>query len=101
MNGKTLSTTSLEKDLGILISSSLKPSAQVAKAAAFANCMLGCIKHTFTDLDLVKWIPAFKCYQHSFKQGTGTPTDGICHPGMVPISKKRHFQTGKKCRGEP
>ena len=51
MNGATPSTTSQEKDLGILISSNLKPSAQVAKAAASANCMLGRIKHTFTCLD--------------------------------------------------
>ena len=48
MNGATLSTTSQEKGLGILISSNLKPSAQVAKAAASANCMLVRIKHKFT-----------------------------------------------------
>ena len=51
MNNTILSTTSLEKDLGILISSDLKVSAQVAKAAAAANSMLGRIKRTFTCLD--------------------------------------------------
>ena len=51
MSGSTLSTTSQEKDLGIIISSNMKPSAQVTKAAASANSMLGRIKHTFTCLD--------------------------------------------------
>ena len=46
-----LSPQQPRKDLGILIASNLKPSAQVAKAAASANCMLGCIKHTFACLD--------------------------------------------------
>ena len=51
MSGSTLSTTSQEKDLGIIIPSNMKPSAQVTKAAASANSMLGRIKHTFTCLD--------------------------------------------------
>ena len=51
LNGSTLSSTSKEKDLGIIVTSDLKPSAQAARAAAAANSMLGRIKQTFTYLD--------------------------------------------------
>ena len=51
LNGSTLSSTSKEKDLGIIVTSDLKPSAQAARAAAAANSMLGRIKRTFTCLD--------------------------------------------------
>lgn len=51
MGGTTLSTTSSEKDLGIIITSNMKLSTQVAKAASTANSMLGRIKRTFTCLD--------------------------------------------------
>ena len=51
MGSQTLTVTCEEKDLGVLVTPNLKPSAQVAKAAASANSMLGRIKRTFTCLD--------------------------------------------------
>ena len=51
LNGSTLSSTSNERVLGIIVTSDLKPSAQAARAAAAANSMLGRIKRTFTCLD--------------------------------------------------
>ena len=51
LKNTTLSITSQEKDLGILITPNLKPSEQVTRAAASANSMLGRIKRTFTCLD--------------------------------------------------
>ena len=41
LKNATLSSTDQERDLGIIITSSLKPSGQVAKAAALANSTLG------------------------------------------------------------
>ena len=51
MDNRPLLTTDEEKDLGVVITSNLKPSVQVARAAASANAMLGCIKCTFTCLN--------------------------------------------------
>ena len=57
LNGSTLSSTSKEKDLGIIVTSDLKPSAQAARAAATASSMLGRIRRIFTCLD-VETMPA-------------------------------------------
>ena len=45
-----LTITDSEKDLGIWITSSLKPSLQCDKAAATASRILGMLKRTFTKL---------------------------------------------------
>ena len=47
----TLEKSDLEKDLGVFVSSDLKPSAHVAKIAAKANARVGLIKRTFTYMD--------------------------------------------------
>ena len=51
LQGITLEKSDLEKDLGVFVSSDLKPSAHVAKIAAKANARVGLIKRTFTYLD--------------------------------------------------
>ena len=51
LGGVELAHSEQEKDLGVIITSDLKPSAQVAKAAAAANSMLGRIRKTFTCLN--------------------------------------------------
>ena len=51
LNDRILDKTEAEKDLGILISSNLKPSAHVAAIAAKANSRLGIIKRAFEFMD--------------------------------------------------
>lgn len=47
MNGQVMGETELEKDLGVLMCSNLKPSDQCAKAAKKANSVLGQIARAF------------------------------------------------------
>ena len=49
MAGSILSNVTSEKDLGVVISSDLKPSGQCAAAAARANRVLGLIKRNFSN----------------------------------------------------
>ena len=49
MAGSILSNVTSEKDLGVVISSDLKPSRQCAATAARANRVLGLIKRNFTN----------------------------------------------------
>ncbi len=51
MNGMELTTTSLEKDIGVLIAENAKPSAQCATAAMTANRALSNILRSFTYRD--------------------------------------------------
>ena len=44
LNGKTLSSTDMEKDLGILVNKKLSCKNQCQAAAAKANKIMGCIK---------------------------------------------------------
>lgn len=50
--GVQLNTTTSEKDLGVTITSDLKPSTHVSKVAAKANQMLGRIRSTFTYMNI-------------------------------------------------
>ena len=62
MDGRELEVTDVEKDLGVLVSDNLKPSAQCAKAAKKANAVLGQILRAFhyrTKLVLGKLFKAF------------------------------------------
>ena len=51
IQGQALEKSDLEKDLGVFISSDLKPSAHIAKIAAKANGRVGLIKRTFSFID--------------------------------------------------
>jgi len=58
-----LTMTDSEKDLGIWITSSLKPSLQCDKAAAPANRILGMLKQTFTKLLKELFVFLYKTYE--------------------------------------
>ena len=60
MKGIALATTEREKDLGVLLTPSLKPSAQVAQVVAAASAMLGRIKRTFTCMDQEMFMSLYK-----------------------------------------
>ena len=60
MGGTTLTATTKEKDLGVMLTPDLKPSEQVARAASAANSMLGRIKRTFTCMDKEMFLPIYK-----------------------------------------
>ena len=49
--GKELKVTSEERDLGVIMHSSLKPSRQCAEAAKKGNRILGIIKRTIVSKD--------------------------------------------------
>ena len=51
LQGNELEKSDLEKDLGVFISSDLKPSAHIAKIAAKANARVSLIKRTFTFIN--------------------------------------------------
>jgi hypothetical protein len=61
-NSSILQSTDCERDLGVLISSDLKPSNQVNKAASKANSILGMLKRTFTNRDKETWSKLYKSY---------------------------------------
>ena len=52
----------VEKDIGVLIHQSLKPSHQCFKAAAKANQVLGQISKSFHYRDRINWIGIYKIY---------------------------------------
>lgn len=60
--GTVLDNPNYEKDLGIHVHQSLKPSLQCAKAAAKANSVLGQMFRTFTYRDKYHWIRLYKTY---------------------------------------
>ena len=62
MDGKSLIKVEEEKDLGVIVHQSLKPSSQVGKAAKKANQMLGQLLRAFTYRDKVHYIHLFRTY---------------------------------------
>ena len=48
LNGRELKSTDKEKDLGVLITSDLKPSQHIGKIVAKANRIVGLIRQNFT-----------------------------------------------------
>ena len=60
MGNTPLSTTQEEKDLGVYVTPNLKPTVQVAKAAASANAMVGMLRKTYTYLDAEMFLPLYK-----------------------------------------
>ena len=51
MNGKDLTVSNEEKDLGVYVSDNFKFSNHIAKIAAKANSIVGRVKRTFTFMD--------------------------------------------------
>ena len=60
--GTILAKTECEKDLGILVHSSLKPSAQCAAAAKKANSVLGQMACSFSYRDKESWLKLYRLY---------------------------------------
>ncbi len=58
----TLSTVETEKDVGVWMADTLKPSIQCTKAAAKAMRALGMVRRSFTYLDRSSLILVFNCY---------------------------------------
>ncbi|XP_047139088.1 uncharacterized protein LOC124814999 [Hydra vulgaris] len=58
----TIATTTIECDLGVLISNDLKVRAQVEKAASAANRMLGKLKNAFRSRNLNLWRTLYISY---------------------------------------
>ena len=62
LNGTTLSITTEEKDLGVIITDNLKPSQQCAAAARKGNQILGQIRRGFTCYDKETIVAIYKQY---------------------------------------
>ena len=75
--------TDFEKDLGIWITSSLKPSLHCDKTAAAATRILGMLKRMFTKFSTKSLIFLNKTY-------TRTQLEHILHPALVSISRQGH-----------
>ena len=60
--GTVLVEVSEEKDIGVIVSNTLKPSAQCAKAAKKANSILGQMSRSFHYRDKYVWIHLYKTY---------------------------------------
>ena len=59
---QTLEITTVEKNLGIMISNDLKPRFQVQKASSKANAMLAVLKDTFVTRDQSLWKKLYTTY---------------------------------------
>ncbi len=62
MDGEELSETTVERDVGVMVSNNLKPAAQCAKAALTANRVLGQITRSFHYRDRHVYIRLYKQY---------------------------------------
>ena len=62
MNGRTLEAVDSEKDVGVLVHRSLKPSLQCAKAAGKANLVLGQLSRAVTYRDRNTFIKLYTVY---------------------------------------
>ena len=60
--GTVLQVVNEEKDIGVIVSDTLKPSTQCAKAAKKANSILGQMSRSFHYGDKDVWIPLYKTY---------------------------------------
>ena len=60
--GTVLESVREEKDVGVIVSESLKPSAQCAKAVKKANSVLGQISRAFHYRNKETWIPLYKTF---------------------------------------
>jgi len=58
-----------ERDLGVMVTDNLKPSAQCIKAAAKARAVLGMVKRNFRKLDESDFLILYKTYQTTYGVG--------------------------------
>ena len=57
-----IETSVEERDLGVMVTDNLKPSAKCIKAAAKARAMLGMVKRNFRKLDESDFLILYKTY---------------------------------------
>ena len=62
INGHELATTSAERDLGVIISPSMKHHEQVHAAVTKASRMLGMLRSAFLSRSASVWLPLYKTY---------------------------------------
>jgi len=62
MGDHTLEKTTVERDIGVLVNSNLKPADQCAKAATTANAVLGQISRAFHYRDRWTFVKLYKLY---------------------------------------
>ena len=62
MGGQPLAKTDLERDIGVLVNSNLKPSDQCNKAAKTANAVLGLLARGFHYRDRKTFVKLYKLY---------------------------------------
>ncbi len=62
MGGQVLETTEEERDIGVQMSSKLKPSGQCGKAARTANSVLGQVSRAFHYRDRNTFVKLYKLY---------------------------------------
>jgi hypothetical protein len=69
MDGRVLETVEFEKDVGVLVHQSLKPSMQCARAAARANGILGQLSRAVCYRDKDTFLKLYKVYVHCWALG--------------------------------
>ena len=82
MNGKQLAKVEQEKDLGVVISSDLKPSKQCSEVVKTANKLIGFIGRSFE----------FRTEEMilSLYNALVRPPSGVLRTVLVPLLQKRH-----------
>ena len=84
--GTVLEEVSDEKDIGVIVSDTLKPSNQCARAAKRANSILGQMRRAFHYRDKVVWVRLYKTYVKS--------TFGVCCSVLVTMVHERYQFVG-------
>ena len=79
--GTVLKSDTQEKDIGVIVHESLKPTAQCRKAALKANQVLGQMRKSFHYRD---------GYLDQALKGLCASSLGICCPSMVSLAERRH-----------
>ena len=81
LDNEDLKETSLEKDLGVHISSDLKPEKHISSIASKGNKMVGLFKRNFGDLDIES------CKTLLFVSETAS---GVCSAELVSVLQERY-----------
>jgi len=91
MDGQPLEATEEERDIGVTMSKTLKPSAQCSKAARTAQAVLGQITRAFHYRDR-------HVYVRLYTQYLCTPTPRVQHSGMGTRDRRRQAGSRKSAK---
>ena len=86
LGGGELEVTDFEKDVGVMISDSLKPSMQCAKAAKKANQVLGQIARAISFRDKFSFTKLCKVYVRPHLQ-----CNTVVQPGLLTLLQTRRY----------